>query len=143
MRTVLLLIGIIVSPVSFAGEKQLTCLYLESLNPHSKGLMDKGAWRTDKIIFNTDDFDRLAPLLTLIIELKYHGKDKDKVIELTMSYDNVAYRISPSSLVFDYTDELGLRTSYRVNRTLLTSETQTMDGECSIGDVEVLRGRAF
>ena len=92
-RTVLLLIGLIVSPVSFAGEKQLTCLYLESLNPHSKGLMGKGAWRTDKIIFNTD--------------------------------------------------ELGLRTSYRVNRALLTSETQTMDEECSIGDVEVLRGRAF
>ena len=121
------MIGIIVSPVSFNGEKQLTCLYFESLNPHSKGLMDKGAWRTDKIIFNTDDFDRLAPLLTLIIELKYHGKDKDKVIELTMSYDNVAYRISPSSLVFDYTDELGLREPPTESiEHSLTSETQRL-----------------
>ena len=141
MRTVLLLIGLIVSPVSFAGEKQLTCLYIE--NPYATGLMDKGAWRTDKIIFNTDDFDRLAPLLTLVVELKFHGKDKDEVIEDTRSYDNLSYRVSPSSLIFEYTDEMGFRTSYRVNRTLLTSRTNMRDGECSIGDVEVLRNRVF
>jgi hypothetical protein len=141
MRTALLLIGLIVSSVSFAGEKQLTCLYIE--NPYATGLMDKGAWRTDKIVFNTDDFDRLAPLLTLVVELKFHGKDKDKVIEGTRSYDNVAYRVSPTSLVFDYTDEFGMRSTYKVNRTLLTSRTDMRDGECSIGDAEVLRERAF
>ena len=141
MRAVLLLIGLIVSSVSFAGEKQLTCLYIES--PYATGLMDKGAWRTDKIVFNTDDFDRLAPLLTLVVELKFHGKDKDKVIEGTRSYDNVAYRVSPTSLVFDYTDEFGMRSTYKVNRTLLTSRTDMRDGECSIGDAEVLRERAF
>lgn len=141
MKSILLLIGIIVSPVSFAGEKQLTCLYIE--NPYATGLMDKGAWRTDKIIFNTDDFDRLAPLLTLVVELKFHGKDKDEVIEDTRSYDNLSYRVSPSSLIFEYTDEMGFRTSYRVNRTLLTSRTDMRDGECSIGDVDILKSRVF
>ena len=143
MRTTLLLIGLIVSSVSFAGEKQLTCLYTE--NPYATGLMNKGAWRTDKIIFNTDDFDKSAPLLTLIIEVKFHGKDeyKSEVQESAYSYDNVAYRVSPTSLVFDYTDEFGMRSTYKVNRTLLTSRTDMRDGECSIGDVEVLRERAF
>ena len=141
MKSILLLIGLIVSPVSFAGEKQLTCLYIE--NPYATGLMDEGAWRTDKIIFNTDDFDRLAPLLTLVVELKFHGKDKDEVIEDTRSYDNLSYRVSPSSLIFEYTDEMGFRTSYRVNRTLLTSRTDMRDGECSIGDVDILKSRVF
>ena len=142
MRTALLLIGLIVSPISFAGEKQLTCLYIESVNPHSKGLMDKGAWRTDKIIFNTDDFDKSAPLLTLIVELKYYGKDKEKLIESTRSYNNLTYRVSPSSILFEDRHEFGTD-KYKVDRTHLTIVGMGMDGECSIGDVEVLRNRVF
>ena len=65
MRTALLLIGLIVSSVSFAGEKQLTCLFIED---DITGLLDTGAWKSNKIIFNTDDFGELDPLLTVIAE---------------------------------------------------------------------------
>ena len=142
MRTVLLLIGLIVSSVSFAGEKQLTCLYIEKPYAHTTGLMDKGAWRTDKIIFNTDDFDKSAPLLTLIVELKYHGKDKEKLIESTRSYNDLTYRVSPSSLIFEDRHEFGTD-KYKVNRANLTIVGMGRDGECSIGDVEDLGERAF
>ena len=55
MRTALLLIGLIVSSVSFAGDKQLTCLFFDD---REQGLLDKGAWKSNKIIFNTDDFGK-------------------------------------------------------------------------------------
>ena len=135
MRTVLLLIGLIVSSVSFAGEKQLTCLFMRD---DIAGLLDKGAWKSNKIIFNTDDFDELDPLLTLIVEMKFRIPEEDISQDFTDYYDDLRYRVSPSSLIFERDDM-----KYRINRTNLTISAGNTDGECSIGDVEVLRERAF
>ena len=135
MRTVLLLIGLIVSSVSFAGEKQLTCLFIQD---DITGLLDKGAWKSNKIIFNTDDFDELDPLLTLIVEMKFRIPEEDYSQDVTDYYDDLRYRVSPSSLIFERDDM-----KYQINRTNLTISAGNTDGECSIRDVEVLRNRVF
>ena len=139
MRAALLLIGLIVSPLSFADEKQLTCLFIRD---DITGLLDKGAWKSNKIIFNTDDFDQLDPLLTLIIEIKH--RHKDFVTDLKWTEEDLIYRVSPSSLIFEVLNEDDPEPfKYRINRSDLTITAGTTKGECSIGDAEVLRDRAF
>lgn len=138
MRTVLLLIGLLVSPVSFAGDKQLTCLFIsDDIN----GLLDKGAWMSDKIIFNTDDFGKLDPLLNVIREYKLLTK-KDEIFALTSTYENLKYEVSPLSLMFEIPNDTS-PVKYKVSRTSLKVITGETDGECSIGDVDVLRDRVF
>jgi len=135
MRTVFLLIGLILSPVSFAGEKQLTCYFVQD---DVSGLLDKGAWKTNKIIFNTDDFGEFAPLLTLIVELKF--RDEGVVMEHEWIYEDVKYKVSPSSLIFQPRDESDPM-EYKVSRTSLKIIAGYTEGECSIGDV--VRDRVF
>ena len=139
MRTALLLVGLLVSPVSFAGEKQLTCLFIRD---DIEGLLDKGAWKSNKIIFNTDDFDQLDPLLTLIGEIKY--RYQGVVFDPKWTEEDLIYRVSPSSLIFEVLREDDPEPfKYRINRSDLTITAGRTKGECSIGDAEVLRDRAF
>lgn len=139
MKSILLLIGLIVSSVSFADEKQLSCLYFRQ-DPADgvTGLLDKGAWKSNKIIFNTDDFDELDPLLTLIVEMKFRIPEEDYSQDVTDYYDDLRYRVSPSYLIFERDDM-----KYRINRTNLTISAGNTDGECSIGDVDILKSRVF
>ena len=141
MKSILLLIGLIVSSVSFADENQLSCLYFRQ-DPADgvTGLLDEGAWKTNKIIFNTDDFGKSSPLLTLIVEMKYQYEGR--VVESDWSYDDLRYEVSPSSLIFAVQDEFGTL-KYRINRTNLTISAGNTDGECSIGDVDILKSRVF
>lgn len=141
MRSALLLIGLLASPVSFAGEKQLTCLFFDDRG-EIRGLLDKGAWKSNKIIFNTDDFDQLDPLLTLIGEIKY--RYQGVVVDPKWTEEDLIYRVSPSSLIFEVLSEDDPEPfKYRINRSDLTITAGRTKGECSIGDVEVLRDRAF
>jgi hypothetical protein len=136
MRTTLLLIGLIVSSVSFAGDKQLTCLFFDD---REQGLLDKGAWKSHKIIFNTDDFDELDPLLTLISELKV--KDGEDVVAHMYTHEDVKYKVSPSSIMFTTPEDEFAPMEYKVSRTSLKIIAGYTEGECSIDDV--VRDRVF
>ena len=63
-------------------------------------------------------------------------------MESDWSHDDVIYEVSPSSLIFAVQDEFGAL-KYRVNRTNLTIIAGNTDGECSIGDVDILKSRVF
>ena len=138
MRTVLLLIGLLVSQVSFAGDKQLTCLFFDDRG-EIKGLLDKGAWKSNIIIFNPDDFGELDPLLTLIVELKF--SDGEDVMAHTWTYEDVKYKVSPSSLMFETEVDEFAPMEYKVSRTSLKIIAGYTEGECYIGDV--VRDRVF